>query len=382
MNKISYGRQDITSDDIAAVVSALKSDFLTQGPLVEQFETDFAKFVGSDYAVAVTNATAALHISALALGTKKGTRVLTSPNTFVASANCVRFCEGDVEFVDIDPATLCMDLNKLEETLKAAPKNTYQGVIPVSFAGYPVDTERIRKLADQYGLWIIEDACHAPGAEFKNSKGTWVKSGSGEYADLSIFSFHPVKHIATGEGGMITTRNKELYEKLKLLRSHGITRDSSKFTRQEGGWYHEMQSLGFNYRMPDLNCALGISQLKRIDSNLEARRKIARRYSEELSGLPLKTPLYPENIKHAFHLYVIQIEQRKNLYEFLKTKDIYCQVHYIPVHQQPYYAELYGKKTFAEAEKYYSQCLSLPMYHSLSAEEQTYVINQIKAFYV
>ncbi|MGZ3690418.1 MAG: aminotransferase class I/II-fold pyridoxal phosphate-dependent enzyme, partial [Pseudobdellovibrio sp.] len=233
METINYGKQDITQDDIDAVISALKSDFLTQGPLVQQFETDFAEMTGSTYAVAVINATAALHISALALGTKKGTRVLTSPNTFVASANCVRFCEGDVDFVDIDPLTLCMDLNKLEEKLKSSPKGTYQGVIPVSFAGYPVDTERIRRIADQYGLWIIEDAAHAPGAEFKNSKGTWIKTGSGEYADLTVFSFHPVKHLTTGEGGMITTRSKDLYEKLKLLRSHGITRDSSQFTRQE-----------------------------------------------------------------------------------------------------------------------------------------------------
>lgn len=381
MNRINYGQQDIRDEDIESVIKTLKSEFLTQGPTVERFESLFAEFVGAPFAVAVSNATCALHLAALALGVQKQDKVLTSSNTFVASANCVRYCEGEVEFVDIDPNSFCMDLNKLEEKLNSSPQGTYKGIIPVSFAGYPIDSEKLERIAKNYNLWIIEDACHAPGAQFQSSDDTWKKTGSGEYADLTVFSFHPVKHIATGEGGMITTRNKELYDQLKLLRSHGIVRNADKLTQNEGGWYYEMQLLGYNYRLPDLNCALGISQLARMDGNLKNRKAIADRYTQELSELPITVPHYPVNILHAFHLYVVQVENRKSLYDFLKTKNIFTQVHYIPVHHQPYYIERYGTQNLENTDTYYNRCLSLPMFHSMSDADQSHVIKEIKAFY-
>lgn len=378
---ISYGQQSITEDDIQAVADTLRADFLTQGPMVEQFEKKFAELVQASHAVAVCNATAALHLAALALGVKPGQKILTTSNTFVASSNCVRYCGGDVKFIDIDSKTLCLDPDKLEAELKSAPAGTYSGIITVSFAGYPVDTERLRQIADRHKLWMIEDASHAPGAEFKNSQGEWVKTGSGQYADLTVFSFHPVKHIATGEGGMITTRNAKLDKQLRLLRSHGIERDRNELSRDDGGWYYEMQQLGFNYRIPDINCALGLSQLRRFQSNIESRRRIAARYSDELKSTPLTLPSLPPEIRHGFHLYVIETEKRKELYDYLKENKIYCQVHYIPVHMQPYYVSLYGNLKLPLTEAYYSKGLSIPMYHGLTEEQQNYVIDCIKKFF-
>lgn len=376
---IPYGRQYISEDDIAAVVAALRSDFLTQGPAVLEFEKNFARYVGCEYAIAVTNGTAALHLSALALGVKPGQKVLTTPNTFVASANCVRYCGGDVDFVDIDPNSFCIDIDALERHLTHSQEK-YVGIIPVDFAGYPVNLERLKSIAKKHGLWILEDACHAPGAEFRDSQGSWKKSGSGQYADLAIFSFHPVKHIACGEGGMITTNDKKLYEKLLLLRSHGITRDPSLMqTAPHGGWYYEQVELGYNYRISDVLCALGLSQLKRADAGLARRREIAAHYSQQLATLPLKLPTCPE--KHAFHLYVVRSERRSELYQFLKNNGVHCQIHYIPVHQQPYYAERYGKKLLPVAEKFYQECLSLPMFPSLTLEQQDKVIRLLKEFH-
>ena len=382
MKSINYGRQTITEDDLATVKEALLSDYLTQGPFVEKFEKSFAEFVQVYHAVAVTNATAALHLSCLALNLQKNQKVITTSNTFVASANCVRYCEGHVEFVDIDPKTFCIDLNQVEDLLKKSTAKTYAGVIPVDFAGYPIPLHELKTLSEKYGFWIIEDACHAPGAEYKNANAHWIKTGSAIDSDISIFSFHPVKHIATGEGGMMTTRNPQIAQKLRSLRSHGITRQATDFkNKNDGPWYYEMQELGYNFRMPDINSALGYSQLKRMDQNISRRRQIATRYDKELSGLNLKTPQAPDHIKHAYHLYVIQTSNRKELYLFLKSRNIHCQIHYIPVHTQPYYTGLYGVKSLPHVENYYAQCLSLPMYHGMTDEEQTYVISAIKEFY-
>lgn len=378
---IPYGRQEITEADIKAVIDTLKSDYLTQGPAVAQFEKDFAAVVNAPHAIALNNATSALHLCALALGVKPGQKVLCTPNTFVASSNCILYCGGDVEFVDINAQDFCLDLELLEKKLSTSPKGTYAGVVAVDFAGFAMDFEAVSKIAKRHGLWVIEDAAHAPGAEFQDSKGQWHKSGSGEFADLTIFSFHPVKHIATGEGGLITTRSKELFEKINLLRTHGITKDPQQMSRNDGGWFMEMKTLGYNYRIPDVLCALGSSQVKRLDKNLQRRREIADTYNRELKGLPLKTPVVPATVHHAYHLYVIQTDRRKELYDYLKTQQIYAQVHYIPINTQPYYIERYGKVSMPVAEKYYSQALSLPMYHAMTPDEQKTVIDAIKRFY-
>lgn len=399
MKPIPYGKQYITDEDINAVITTLKSDFLTQGPKIEEFEKKFASYIGCNYAVAVANGTAALHLSALALNVKEGTRVISTPITFAASANCVRYCGGIVEFADIDPLTGVLDIEKVKQLLASKPKGYYSGLIPVDFAGYPVNIEAFRKLADEYGLWIIEDACHAPGGYFTDSKQVQQNCGNGVYADLAIFSFHPVKHIATGEGGMITTNNKELYEKLLVLRTHGITRDSSKFvgypavsgngdidTEMMGGWYMEMQTLGYNYRIPDMLTALGISQLSRADEGIKLRRQIADRYDKafaEHNAIEVLNPTtnnkqISNGIGHAYHLYIIKVQNRKGLYDYLREHKIFAQVHYIPVHMMPDYRNLGWKKSdFPLAEKYYEQCLSLPMYPTLSEEEQAFVIEKV-----
>lgn len=377
---IPYGKQNITEEDIDAVVQVLKSDFLTQGPRIKEFEDAFAKYVDSKYAVAVSNGTTALHLCTLAMDVKAGQKVITSPITFVASANSVLYCGGDVEFADIDPQTYCLDLNKVEELLKKGP-NAYKGIIPVDFAGYPIQMDGFKNLADKYNLWIIEDACHAPGATYFDSNKNLQKTGNGKYSDLTVFSFHPVKHIACGEGGMITTNNPELYQKLLHLRTHGITRDPNLLTRNDGGWYYEMQSLGFNYRIPDMLCALGTSQLRRADKSLERRHEITKRYDVELANLPITLPAVKNNSSHAYHLYVIKTKRRKELYDFLKLNGIYCQVHYIPVHKQPFYVQKYGKQTFSNAESFYDECLSLPVYQSMTQSEQDKVISTIKRFF-
>ncbi|WP_162426539.1 UDP-4-amino-4,6-dideoxy-N-acetyl-beta-L-altrosamine transaminase [Pontibacter pudoricolor] len=389
MNSIPYGRQHITQDDIDAVIETLQSDFLTQGPKVAEFEQAFASYVGASYAVAVSNGTAALHLCAMALGVNEASRVITTPITFVASANCVRYCGGTIEFADIDPATALLDIKKVRALLESKPKGYYTGIIPVDFAGNTVNLEEFRKLADEYGLWIIEDACHAPGGYFIDSKGEKQLCGNGNYADLAIFSFHPVKHIATGEGGMITTNDEALYQKLLLYRTHGITRDPQLLEENHGGWYMEMQELGYNYRIPDMLCALGVSQLKRADAGLARRRGIAKIYDAafaDVDGIEvLQTSLEALNTDgetgHAYHLYVIKVADRKGLYDFLRTHNIFAQVHYIPAHTMPYYrSQGFKKGDYPEAELYYSQCLSLPMYPSLTAEEQEFVIEKVKEF--
>lgn len=381
---IPYGRQSINDDDIKAVVETLKSDHLTQGPKIREFEEKFAKYVDAKYAVAFNNATSALHTAARALDVKPGDKVIVTPMTFAASANCIRYCGGEVTFCDIDPETYLMDIKKLREILEASSKETYKGVVVVDFAGYPHNLEEFRKVCDQYGLWLIEDACHAPGAWFTDSKGNIQKSGNGMFADISIFSFHPVKHIATGEGGMATTNDPELYRKLCHFRTHGITKDPALLEKNDGGWYYEMQDLGFNYRLTDFQAALGVTQLERADKGLERRQEIARKYDEAFAGVKdIKTPGRAGDIFHAFHLYIIQVPDRKGLYDFLHENGIYAQVHYVPLHLMPYYRQLGNKEgDLPVVEEYYKHCLSLPMFPTLTDEEQDYVIKKVKEFIV
>lgn len=381
MKPIPYGRQNITEADIKAVVETLQSDFLTQGPKIEEFEKAFAKYIGCKYAVAISNGTAALHLCAMALGVDENTNVITTTITFAASANCVRYCGGNVYFADINTDTFTLDIPKVEELIKSKPKGFFKGIIPVDFAGYAVNLEEFKKLADKYNLWIIEDACHAPGGYFMDSTGNKQYCGNSNFADMAIFSFHPVKHIACGEGGMITTNNEALYKKLLLYRTHGITKNPDLLIENHGGWYYEMQELGYNYRLTDFQAALGITQLERADEGLKRRREIAKNYYEAFKnekGIIKQSGVVDG---HAYHLYIIEVEKRKELYDFLRSKNIFCQVHYIPVHTMPYYKKLGNKKgDFPIAEDYYSKCLSLPMYPTLSDEEQNYVINNIINF--
>ncbi len=396
---IPYGRQNIIQEDIVAVSEALLGDYLTQGPIIKQFEESFSDYVGAKYAVAVTNGTAALHLSALALSVEPGDKIITTSLTFAASANCIRYCGGEVVFVDIDPSTFLIDLVQVEKLLKNAPKGTYKGIIPVDFAGRSVNLEQCKRLADDYGLWIIEDACHAPGASFVDSEGILQKSGNGNFADLAIFSFHPVKHIATGEGGIITTNDETLYKKLLSLRSHGITRDTSSFTNsivQAGGlssdnmypgWYMEMQDLGYNYRITDFQCALGISQLKRADEGIIRRTEIAKRYDlafQNNSNIKSQSLEIDANFtdNHAYHLYVLLAEDRLGLYNHLKANGIFAQIHYYPVHLMPYYRKFGWKENDLPCvEEYYKKCISLPMYPTLTLDEQEYVITTVLNYY-
>jgi UDP-4-amino-4,6-dideoxy-N-acetyl-beta-L-altrosamine transaminase len=389
MKVIPYGKQHLTDADIEAVVRVLRSDYLTQGPEIAQFEKDFAAYTGANYAVAVANGTAALHLAALALGVKEGQKVITTPITFAASANCIEYCGGEVVFSDIDPATYLLDLTTLRDQLIA--DKTIKGIIPVQFAGRMADMEALRNLADEFGAWIIEDACHAPGAYFTDSKGTNQFAGNGVFAECSIFSFHPVKHIAAGEGGMITTNDKALYDQLCLLRSHGITRDSNRFQRtvQEVGgesdyplWYMEMQELGFNYRLTDFQAALGRSQLGRADEGMEKRRAIAKRYADAFADASFVLGQSGFVEGHAYHLYILEVTDRLGLYTELRSKGIFAQIHYIPCHQMPYYSNKKGgQKSLPAAENYYKQCISLPMYPTLTTEEQEFVIQTVKAYY-
>lgn len=383
MNKIPYGRQNITQEDIDAVVKVLKSDFLTQGPNIRMFEEAFANYVGAKYAIAVSNGTAALHLNTMALDVKPGDKVITTPITFAASANCVRYCGGEVIFADIDPATYLLDINKVRELLIKDTKKEIKGIIPVDFAGRSADMEAFKKLADEFNCWIIEDACHAPGAYFINSKGEKVLAGSCRYANLAIFSFHPVKHIAAGEGGMITTNDQALYQKIVNLRTHGIQQDPSKKLKDDGVWYYEMQELGYNYRLTDFQSALGLSQLKRAGEGLAIRKTLAARYEEALKD---KVFIHGQSgfvEGHAYHLYVIQVEKRKELINYLREHNIFAQVHYIPVHLMPYYAQFGCKKgDLPHAEAYYDSCLSLPMFPTLTDEEQQYVLKVLNDFYV
>lgn len=388
---IPYARQNINNEDIKAVVEVLKSDLLTNGPKISEFELKFAQYIGSKYAIAVSNGTAALHLSSLALGVNKGSKVITSPLSFAASANAVLYCGGEIDFCDIDPKTLLLDINKVREKIERYPKGTYKGIIPVDFAGYPIQMDEFRSLADEHELWLLEDSCHAPGGFFTDLKNTKQNCGNGSYANLAIFSFHPVKHIASGEGGMITTNDKDLYEKLLELRTHGITKDPNKFKNtielsggldQYPGWYMEMQDIGYNYRLTDIQASLGISQLKRINSFLRKRKEIAKRYYDSFKNKDFIKFQSGYLDFHAYHLYIIQVDDRLGLYEDLKKFKIHAQIHYFPIHLMPYYKSLgWQKGDFPIVEKYYEECISIPMYPSLKEEEQEFVISKIIDYY-
>ncbi len=377
MHIIPHGKHHITDADKKAVIEALESDFITQGPRIAEFENAFAEYVGAKYAIAVANGTAALHVCAMALDVKPGQKVITSPLTFVASANCVRYCGGEVIFADIDPETYTIDPKKVRAILEADAKDIV-GIIPVDLTGRPADLPALREIADEYGLWMIEDACHAPGGFYHDAEGKQYQCGDGNLADMAIFSFHPVKHIACGEGGMITTNDPELARKARLCRTHGITKDPAEMIKNDGGWYYEMQELGYNYRFTDFQAALGSSQLQRAVPNLQRRREIAQKYAEAFSRLPEILHQSGDVKGHAYHLYVIQVNHRKELYDFLRSYGVLTQIHYIPVHLQPYYQQFGWKMgDFPQAESYYIKCISLPIFPTLTDAEQDFVIEKV-----
>ena len=377
-NIIPYGRQSITQEDIDTVVSTLTSDFLTQGPKVKEFEDKFALYTESKYAIAVNNATSGLHLSVLALGLKKGERVITTPITFASTANCIRFCGAEVWFADINPSTYLLDLNAVQRLIESKPTGFFKGIIPVDFAGLPVNLEAFRRLAEKHNLWIVEDACHAPGGHFTNSKDEIQKCGNGNYADIAVFSFHPVKHIACGEGGMITTNSKYLYNKLLSLRTHGISKED--MSKNDGGWYYEMKELGYNYRLTDIQSALGITQLKRNKEGVKRRNEIAKNYKKAFNK-KLKFQDLKLGDLNAHHLFIIEVDNRKNLYDFLRTNNIFSQIHYIPLHTLPYYKNIgYDNANLNNSENYYNKCISLPMYPSLTNIEQDFVISKVLEF--
>ncbi len=364
---IAYGKQSINQDDIDAVVGVLKSNFLTQGPKVVEFENDLASYCDAKYVKVVSNGTAALHLTYLAIGLKQGDVVWTTPNTFVATANAALYCGATVDFVDINPKTYNLSIDCLKEKLTQAKKDNKlpKLVVPVHFSGQSCEMKDIWALSKEYGFKVIEDACHALGGEYLDKK-----IGCCEYSDMAVFSFHPVKMITTGEGGAIMTNDKKLDEKIALLRGHGITKNSKKFKNDsDGGWYYEQQALGFNYRLTDIQAALGVSQLKRLDSFLEKRQAIAQRYFAELDNKSI--PLQHPDTKSSWHLFVVKTNQRKAVYEQLKKIGINSQVHYIPVTQHPFYRQSHLKNS----DKFYKECLSLPIYVDLDEEQQNKVIS-------
>lgn len=364
---ISYGKQSINQDDIDAVTNVLKSDFLTQGPKVVEFENDLAKYCKATYVKVVNNGTAALHLAYLAIGLEPGDIVWTTANTFVATANAALYCGATVDFVDIDLRTYNLSIKSLKEKLMQANKDNKlpKLIVPVHFAGQSCEMKAIWELSKEYGFKVVEDASHALGGEYLNKK-----VGSCEYSDMAVFSFHPVKMITTGEGGAITTNNKQLDEKIELLRSHGITKDAIKFdNKSDGDWYYEQQALGFNYRLTDIQSALGISQLKRLDNFVTKRRKIAKQYCDQLDDdiLPYQHP----DTNSSWHLFVIQTKNRKEIYQNLKKQGVMAQVHYIPVNHQPFhYAKILKNNNF-----FYQHCLSLPIYTDLNEEEMSKIIS-------
>ncbi|MEG6584990.1 UDP-4-amino-4,6-dideoxy-N-acetyl-beta-L-altrosamine transaminase [Dendrosporobacter sp. 1207_IL3150] len=383
MKQIPYGRQNINKEDIDSVVKILKSDWLTQGPMIERFEKAVAEYAGAKYAVAVNSATAALHLACLAAGLEPQDRLWTSPNSFVASANCGLYCGAEVDFVDIDARTYNMSVEMLSRKLESAAKTHTlpKVVVPVHFSGQSCDMAAIANLAKKYQFTIVEDASHAIGGSYLDSK-----IGCCQYSDMTVFSFHPVKIVTTGEGGMVLTNNKDLYDKLVLLRSHGITRNTELMTEKSHGlWYYQQIELGYNYRITDIQAALGHSQLSRIDSFIARRREIADRYNALLKDLPVITPWQDGYADSAWHLYVIRIKldeisaSHSRVFEFLREAGIGVNLHYIPIHMQPYYSKLGFKKgMFTEAEKYYQEAISLPIYFDLQDEEQDYIVAKIR----
>ncbi len=375
---IPYGRQDISQADIDAVVEVLKGDFLTQGPWVEKFEKRVADYCGVKYAVAVASATAGLHIAYLALGMGPGKLVWTVPNTFVATANAALYCGADVDFVDISPTALVMcpvALKKKLEQAKAAERLP-DLVVPVQFSGACADMKTIHKLSKEYGFKVVEDAAHCIGASYNGKK-----VGTCEFSDAAVFSFHPVKIITTAEGGLVTTNDEEVYQSLLRLRSHGITRDPKLMTKNEGGWYFQQLDLGYHYRITDMQCALGVSQMDRLDSFVVRRNELAKRYDTKLHNLPIR-PLEISNDCHSsWHLYVVTLDakyDRRKVFDAMREKGVGVNVHYIPVHLQPYYSQLGFKEgDFPVAEDYYNRALTLPLYSGLTDTEQDFVCQSL-----
>jgi UDP-4-amino-4,6-dideoxy-N-acetyl-beta-L-altrosamine transaminase len=381
MKAIPYGRQEIDDADIGAVTEVLHSAWLTQGPSIQRFEEALIAATRGVRAVAVVNATAALHLACMALGLGPGDRLWTSPNTFVASANCARYCGATVDFVDIDPETYNMSVTALQEKLeRAAVNGTLPKIlIPVHFSGQPCDMLAIRRLSQEYGFRVIEDAAHALGASYRGEP-----VGSCTYSDAAVLSFHPVKIITTGEGGAVLTRDPEIADRVQLLRSHGITREASKMrSASEGDWYYQQVDLGFNYRMTDIQAALGVSQIRRLQSFIERRRERVRRYAAMLEGANIRLPFQADYAQSAWHLYVIQLsgaEERKYVFDRMRNAGIQVNVHYIPVHLQPYYRDLgFQPGDFPQAEHYYQRALSLPMFPGLKEEEQAYVAETVRS---
>lgn len=380
---IRYGQQDITQADIDAVIGVLKSVNLTQGPNIPQFEQCVVAHTGAKHAVAVNSATSALHISCLALDLGPGDWLWTTPNTFVASANCALYCGAKVDFVDIDPRTYNLCSQKLEAKLIEAEKagRLPKVMIPVHLCGQPCDMQAIHALGQKYGFKIIEDASHAIGGEYQGEP-----IGNGRYSDITVFSFHPVKIITTAEGGMALTNSDELATRLSLLRSHGITRDPALMTQpMDGPWYYQQVALGYNYRMTDMQAALGVSQMTRLSQYVAQRHAIAQRYNELLADLPLTLPWQHSDSYSAYHLYVIRLQLEKisathlQVFEALRAKDIMVNLHYIPVHTQPYYREM-GFKVgqFPETERYYSEAISIPMYPTMTEVQQDQVVEALR----
>lgn len=381
---IPYGRQNIDESDIDAVISVLRSDFLTQGPVVPQFEQALCERTGAGYAVAVNSATSALHIACLALGLGPGDVLWTVPNTFVASANCGRYCGADVDFVDIDPQTWNMSVAALSEKLQAASKlnRLPKVIVPVHFAGQPTEQEAIWELAREFGVKVLEDASHAVGAS-RNGEPV----GSCRWSDITVFSFHPVKIVTSGEGGVALTNDMALFEQMAMLRTHGITRDPGRFIGSSAGpWYYEQQLLGFNYRLTDIQAALGLAQLKRIDQFLDRRNHLAQRYDAQLRTLPLVLPLVQPGNRSAYHLYVVRLRNgegssgHRRVIDELRKAGVGVNVHYAPVHLQPYYADRgFARGMFPESEAHGNEAVTLPLFPGLADAEQNQVINSLRA---
>ena len=373
---IPYGRQNVDEEDIKAVIEALRCDWITQGPRVEEFEARVAEYCGVRYAVAFNSGTSALHAAMYAAGIGEGDEVITTPLTFVATANAALYVGARPVFVDINENTYCIDTEKTEAAITPCTR----AIVPVDYAGYPIEMKRIRKIADQHNLVVIEDAAHALGAV---REGTKV----GTQADMTMFSFHPVKHITTGEGGMIVCNNPDYYRRLKLFRSHGITKETEYLEAHDGPWYYEMQELGYNFRITDIQCTLGMSQIKKLEKFLQERRLLAKKYDQTLGEVKwLRTPPVPSPDNcHAYHIYPVLLEadvNRIEFYTYLRAHNIGSQVHYIPVHLQPYYRRRFGYKLgdFPKTENFYAREISLPIFPGLTSVQQEYVIRVIKKF--
>jgi UDP-4-amino-4,6-dideoxy-N-acetyl-beta-L-altrosamine transaminase len=369
---LPYGHQWIDDDDIASVVEVLKSDWITQGPKVDEFEKNVAEYCGAKYAVAVSSGTAALHAACAIAGISKGDEAVTTPLTFAATANSVVYCGGKPVFADIREDTLNIDVEQIKKKLSPRTK----AILPVDFAGHPADLDEIRAIAKKRKIVVIEDACHALGAEYKGRR-------IGSLSDMTIFSFHPVKHITTGEGGMILTNNKGFYERLRVFRHHGITKNNP----DKGPWYYEILSPGYNFRLTDFQCALGISQMKKLDRFLKRRREIAARYNQAFAKLEeVITPIEEENVKAVYHIYVIQLQTeilkvgRKEIFEALRAENIGVNVHYMPLHLHPYYAREFGYRqgNYPKAERYYERAITLPIFPKMNSEDVEDIIKAVK----